>query len=103
MIEYLKGELTELTPATAIIECCGVGYETSITLNTYSALQDKKDVKGETIDVTFGDCYEREITSFSNSLLTGAPLEVPASQAVQVQRIMEAAYASNDEKKILSL
>ena len=69
----------------------------------YDAQQDKKDVKGESIDVTFGDCYEREITSFSASILNGTPVEVPASQAVQVQRIMEAAYRSNDEQTIVTL
>jgi Holliday junction DNA helicase RuvA len=70
MIEYLRGELAELTPATAIIECCGVGYETSITLNTYSALQGKKEVKVYIYEVIredthqlFGFCnrHEREL------------------------------------------
>lgn len=64
MIEYLKGELAELTPATAIIECCGVGYETSITLNTYSALQDKKDVKVYIYEVIREDTHQ--LFGFSN-------------------------------------
>lgn len=64
MIEYLKGELTELTPATAIIECCGVGYETSITLNTYSALQGKKDVKVYIYEVIREDTHQ--LFAFSN-------------------------------------
>lgn len=45
MIEYIKGELTELTPALATLEAAGVGYGLSISLNTYSAIQGKKDVK----------------------------------------------------------
>lgn len=45
MIEYIKGELTELTPAMAVVECSGVGYGISISLNTYSAIQGKKEVK----------------------------------------------------------
>lgn len=45
MIDYIKGELTELTPALATIEAAGVGYGLNISLNTYSAIQGKKDVK----------------------------------------------------------
>lgn len=39
MIEYIKGELTELTPALAVVEAGGVGYGLGITLNTYTSLQ----------------------------------------------------------------
>ena len=41
MIEYIKGELTELTPALAVVEAAGVGYALQISLNTYSAVQGK--------------------------------------------------------------
>ena len=45
MIEYIKGELTELTPALATVETAGVGYGLNISLNTFSAIQGKKEVK----------------------------------------------------------
>lgn len=45
MIDYIKGELAELTPAMAVVEAAGVGYALGISLNTYTAIQGKKDVK----------------------------------------------------------
>ena len=45
MIEYIKGELADLSPAMAVVEAGGVGYTLNISLNTYSAIQGKKDVK----------------------------------------------------------
>lgn len=45
MIDYIKGELAELTPAQAVVEAYGVGYALNISLNTYEAVQGKKDVK----------------------------------------------------------
>ena len=45
MIEYIKGGLTELTPTMAVVEAAGVGYALNISLNTYTALQGKAEVK----------------------------------------------------------
>lgn len=45
MIEYIRGELTEITPAMAVVEAAGVGYGLNISLNTFSAIQGKKEVK----------------------------------------------------------
>ena len=43
MINYLKGQLTALTPTQATIDCHGVGYAVNISLNTYTAIQGKSE------------------------------------------------------------
>ena len=45
MIDYIKGELAEMTPAMAVVEAAGVGYALNISLNTYTAIQGNKEVK----------------------------------------------------------
>jgi Holliday junction DNA helicase RuvA len=45
MIEYIKGEMAELTPALAVIECQGIGYGINISLNTYEAIRAQREVK----------------------------------------------------------
>ncbi len=45
MIEYIRGEVTELIPTFAVIETNGVGYGINISLNTFSKLQGKKEGK----------------------------------------------------------
>ena len=39
MIEYLKGEVTELDPTRAVVECAGVGYACAISVYTYDHLK----------------------------------------------------------------
>ena len=69
----------------------------------YSAEQTHADDAGSEIPGDFGNMYTREIESFSDSILNDKPLVVPASDAVHVQRIMEKAYASGEELKILKI
>jgi Holliday junction DNA helicase RuvA len=38
MLNYIKGELVELTPTNATIELNGIGYELNISLHSYSQL-----------------------------------------------------------------
>ena len=70
MIDYIKGQIAELTPTAATIECYGIGYEIHISLNTYGAINGKESGKlyiyesiREDAHVLFGfaDKHEREI------------------------------------------
>jgi holliday junction DNA helicase RuvA len=45
MIDYIKGEITELTPAYVVLETGGIGYFVNITLPTFSFLGDQTTAK----------------------------------------------------------
>ena len=45
MIDYINGEITELTPANVVVENNGIGYFVNIPLTVYTALSGAKTVK----------------------------------------------------------
>ena len=57
MIEYVRGEVTELTPAFAVVECGGVGYGLNISLTTYGALAVGKSVRLYVHEAVREDAY----------------------------------------------
>lgn len=70
MIDYIKGDIVELTPASVTVETNGIGYFINISLNTYTALSGQKNTKifiyeiiREDAHFLFGfyDKYEREL------------------------------------------
>ena len=70
MIEYITGEVVEVTPATAVIECMGIGYLLNISLNPYSGLAKGKTARLYVYEAIredayqlygFGDRHEREL------------------------------------------
>lgn len=70
MFEHLEGKIAQLTPAHAVIDCNGVGYNVQISLQTYSRLEGKKEMRifvhhvvREDAQLLYGfaDTYEREV------------------------------------------
>ncbi len=72
MFEYIKGILADITPATAVIEVAGIGYNIQISLNCYTNIRDSKEkeiklfihqVLREDANILFGfiDHYERQV------------------------------------------
>ena len=57
MIEYIKGKLDDITPTMAVVDCNGVGYGINISLNTFSAIQGKTDVKIYIYEAIREDAY----------------------------------------------
>jgi Holliday junction DNA helicase RuvA len=45
MLDYIKGEIIELTPASVVVEAGHLGYFIHISLNTYSALSGLKNCR----------------------------------------------------------
>lgn len=58
MIAYIKGTVGELTPTEAVIEAAGVGYQLTISLNTFSALQGKEAAKVYVKEVIREDAHD---------------------------------------------
>jgi len=69
----------------------------------YDSAQNHDDDDGIFLNGNFGNMYTREIESFSDSILNNKPLEVPASDAVHIQNIIEAAYLSNNELRTIAI
>ncbi len=70
MIEYIKGNISRITPTFVIIETGGIGYLVNISINTFSLLEGKTDFKILIHEVIredahqlfgFADAGEREI------------------------------------------
>jgi len=73
MITYLKGKLVHKEPAHVIIEVNGIGYQVMISLNTFSEIKDREDIKlftylniREDAHILFGFSNEQEKGMFLN-------------------------------------
>lgn len=69
----------------------------------YDAQQDRIEVAPVKIDVEFGNMYTKEIESFGRSILNKEPVAVSLEDALQVQKVVEAAYESSEKGRIIEI
>jgi Holliday junction DNA helicase RuvA len=73
MIAYLKGKLVHKEPTHVILDVNGIGYQVMISLNTFSEIKDREDIKlftylniREDAHILFGFANEQEKGMFLN-------------------------------------
>lgn len=112
MIDYLHGEIAELTPASVTIDCNGVGYFANISLQTYTSLHDKKTAKiyiyesvRQDAFVLFGfmDKHEREIFLNLISVSGVGPSTARVMLSSLNSKELEVAIASEDVNLLKSV
>ena len=109
MIEYIQGEIAELSPAQLIMDCNGIGYRLHISLTTYSSLNGLQQGKVFVHEVFREDAHllfgfasrdERELFLLLTSVSGVGPntarmilSSLPPSELIQV-------VASGDDKSL---
>ncbi|MGM0532098.1 MAG: Holliday junction branch migration protein RuvA, partial [Bacteroidota bacterium] len=75
MLEFIKGQINEVTPAYAVVENMNTGYFVNISLNTYSQISENKDctlfiheIVREDAYVLYGFADKKEREIFRNLL-----------------------------------
>lgn len=66
----------------------------------YAAEQVRAAAERIKIQPTLGNIYTKEVESFSRSVLEGTKVEVPMSDAVWIQKVVDAAYKSGENKTL---
>jgi len=69
----------------------------------YNAIQNRGNESASELKSDFGNMYTKEIVSFGKSILNNKPLEVPADDAVQAQKIVQALYEASKLGRTITL
>ena len=104
MIEYIKGELTCLTPTYAVLEAAGVGYEINIALTSYSTLAGKD---GQTVKLFTTEIIREDTHDLFGFLTQGERslfmlLMTVSGIGANTARMIMSAYSANEIRTIIA-
>lgn len=105
MYEFIKGAVAEINPARVVVESGGVGYSVNISLNTYSKLNGKNEVKiythlavREDAHILYGFAEKNERDLFRNLISVngvGASTAIMMLSSLSYEEIVAAVATEN--------
>lgn len=102
MYEYIRGELTEVAPAYAVVEAAGVGYFLNISLNTFHEIEQLSSVKlylhhivREDVEMLYGFASKQERDLFR--LLISV-----SGVGGNTARMIQSTYTSSELRNIIA-
>lgn len=93
---FAEGTIGQVEGGNVRVTICG-------DQGAYNAAQDRQPTNSYVMEAELGNMYTKEIEGFGNAILNDTVPPVTAADAINVQKIVEAAYQSNDAKKVVAL
>ena len=93
---FAEGTIGQVEGGNVRVTICG-------NQGAYNASQDREPTQSYTMEAELGNMYTKEVEGFGNAIINDTVPPVTADDAIFVQKLIEAAYESNETKKFIKL
>ncbi len=93
---FAEGTIGQVEGGNVRVTICG-------DQGAYNAAQDRQPTNSYIMEAELGNMYTKEIEGFGNAILNDTNPPIGADDAILVQKIIEAAYKSNQKKKFIAI
>ncbi len=93
---FAEGTISQIEGGNVRVTICG-------NQGAYNAAQDREPTNSYVMEAELGNMYTKEIEGFSNAVLNDTVPPITAADAINVQKLVEAAYKSNKTKKFVAV
>lgn len=93
---FAEGTISQVEGGNVRVTICG-------NQGGYDAAQNREPTNSYTMEAELGNMYTKEIEGFGNAVLDDTVPPITADDAINVQKLIEAAYESNETRKFVSV
>lgn len=91
---FAEGTISQVEGGNVRVTICG-------NQGGYNAAQDREPTNSYMMEAELGNMYTKEIEGFGNAVMNDTVPPITAADAINVQKLVEAAYESNETKKFV--